>query len=230
MKIAAITGLEAEARIIRRAGFEARASGGGAARTRELAQALLAEGAEGLVSFGIAGALSPHLAPGTLLSPRVVVEEGGVRHLVNEAWRTRVYEALAATRLRVDDGDMLCAAAIAGTRERKAALFAATGAVAVDLESSIVADMATRAGKPFLILRAVADHAAQRLPPAVNVGLDEYGAPAIASVLASLARNPMQIPALLLVAAATRRALAALGSALDEGSIRHGLLAGSIAQ
>jgi hopanoid-associated phosphorylase len=195
-----------------------------------LAQALLAEGADGLISFGIAGALAPHLAPGTLLSPRAIVEEGGVRREVDEAWRARVREALAAAGLHVEEGDILGHAVIATTREQKAALFAATGAVAVDLESSIVAEVAARAGRPFLALRAVADTAALSLPPAVTVGLDENGAPAIVPVLTSVLRNPAQIPALMRVAGATRRALSALVAALDEGPIRHGLAAGSLVQ
>ena len=149
MTIAAITGLEAEARIARRAGLAARASGGIAAGTIEAAEACLAAGAEGLVSFGIAGALAPHLAPGSLVLPRVVVETDGARHDVDENWRARVRDRLIAAGLGIDEGDILGAAEAIATVERKAALHVATGAVAVDLESHIVARAARHSARPF---------------------------------------------------------------------------------
>jgi len=219
MTIAAITGLSAEARIARRAGLRAKASGGIAARTLEAAEACLAGGADGLVSFGIAGALAPHLAPGSLLLPRVVVEADGARHEVDEKWRARVLEGLIAAGLRVAEGDLLGAVEVAASAERKAALFAATGAIAVDLESHIVARAAMRAVRPFLVLRAVADPALRALPPAALDGLDAAGVPALARVLASVARNPAQLPALLRVAGDTRRALFALRLALTAGPL-----------
>ncbi len=217
MTIAAITGLEAEARIARRAGLAARASGGIAAGTIEAAEACLAAGAEGLVSFGIAGALAPHLAPGSLVLPRVVVETDGARHDVDENWRARVRDRLIAAGLGIDEGDILGAAEAIATVERKAALHVATGAVAVDLESHIVARAARHSARPFLVLRAVADPAAQALPAAALDGLDAAGVPALGRVLASLVRNPAQLPDLLRLAGNTRRALFALRSALGAG-------------
>jgi len=63
--------------------------------------------------------------------------------------------------------------------ERKAGLFHTTGAIAVDLESHLVAQAAARAGRPFLILRAIADPASRSLPPAAVNGLDSDGNPAL---------------------------------------------------
>ncbi len=90
MNICVITGLEAEARIARRAGFATRASGGDASRTREAAEEFLREGAGTLLSFGIAGALAPHLVAGALVVPRAVIEENGTRHDVDPGWRSRL--------------------------------------------------------------------------------------------------------------------------------------------
>jgi adenosylhomocysteine nucleosidase len=215
MKVAAITGLEAEARLIRRTGVTAVASGGVAMRTTALAASLLSEGAEALVSFGIAGALAAPLHPGTLLLPHAVVEEDGTRHAVDAAWRARVAQALAVRGLQSDGRDLLGADNAVASATGKAGLFEATGAIAVDLESHLVARAAARAGRPFLVLRAIADPAMRSLPPAAVNGLDADGKPALGRILVSVARHPGQIAALLQLAGDTRRALLALRCAVD---------------
>ncbi len=214
MAIAAITGLAAEARIARRHGLDAVATGGIEAQVLEAAGRLIAEGADALLSFGIAGALAPDLVPGSLLLPRAVIAEDGSRLAVDEARRARAEATLAASGLRAASGDVLGASAPAASSARKEALHAATGAIAIDLESHLVARAASRAGKPFLVLRAIADPASRALPEAALIGLDASGRPALNRVLLSVLRNPRQIPALLRLAGDTRRALLALGSAL----------------
>lgn len=219
MQLAAITGLEAEARIARRAGLKAAASGGVATRTLALAEAALKDGATALLSFGIAGALAPHLVAGTLLLPHIIIAEDGARRRVDETWRARVAAMLQAAGAHAEAGDMLGASEPAASPSRKAELFRQTGAIAVDLESHLVARVAADAKRPFLVLRAVADPASRALPPAAVNGLDEQGAPALGRVLASVLRQPGQIPALLRLAGDTRQALFALGWALKAGPI-----------
>jgi hopanoid-associated phosphorylase len=215
MNLAAITGLEAEARIARGAGFKAMASGGIEANTLSAADYCLRAGADALLSFGIAGALASHLQPGALLLPRGVCEEDGTRYAVDEAWHARVAQMFAGAGLAIETGDMLGAAAAAATTAEKAALARRSGAVAIDLESHLVARTAARAGQPFLILRAISDTAMQALPPAAVNGLGADGKPALGRVLMSVARDPRQIPALIHLAGGTRRALAALTRALS---------------
>jgi len=216
MNICVITGLEAEARIARRAGFATRASGGDASRTRQAAEEFLREGAGTLLSFGIAGALAPHLVAGALVVPRAVIEENGTRHDVDPGWRSRLGNGLAAAGLRAESGDLLGTSVAAASPERKAALFAATGAIAIDLESHIVARAAERAGCAFFVLRAIADPAERALPEAALHGLDAQGRPALGRVLMSVAGHPGQIPALWRLAGDTRRALHALRSVLES--------------
>jgi hopanoid-associated phosphorylase len=208
VRAAAVTGLAAEARLARRAGLEAVAAGGDPARTQAVAERLLAAGAAGLVSFGIAGGLAPDLPGGTLLLPDAVRDEAGGRWAVDPGWRAIVAAALSEGAFV--GGGILGADAVVGEVGRKRALFRSSGAVAVDLESHVVARAAARAGRPFLVLRAVADPGSRGLPPAAVVGLDAAGRPALGRVLGSLLRQPRQIPSLLLVARDTRRALASL--------------------
>jgi len=227
MRVTAITGLEAEARIARHAGLTAIVSGGIAKRTIALAEACLREGADALVSFGIAGALATHLSAGSLLLPHSIVDEGGTRYRVDEAWRARVAATLVAAGMRAEEGDILGAAEAVASPMRKAELFHRTRAIAVDLESHLVARAAAHAGRRFLVLRAVADPASRALPPAAVHGIDEKGAPALGRVLAAVLRDPMQVPALVRLALDTRNALFALRSAVKAGSIANGPMGGA---
>src|ERR1700747_609360 len=131
MKAAAVTGLDAEARVARRAGIVALPSAGIAAQTTAIAEKLLSGGAEALISFGIAGALARGLTPGCVLVPRVVIDESGVRYAVAAAWRMQITLALRGAGLRIDEGDLLGAREAAASPERKAELHRITGAVAV---------------------------------------------------------------------------------------------------
>jgi hopanoid-associated phosphorylase len=219
MRVGAVTGLAAEAKVARRAGIIARPSGSIAAQTTAIAERLLSEGAEALISFGIAGALAPALTPGCLLVPRAVIDETGARYAVDSEWRTQISDALRHAGLRLDDGDLLGAREAAASPARKAELYRVTGAVAIDLESYLVAQAAARAYRPFLVLRAVSDSATQALPDAAVHGLAANGKPALGRVLLSVARDPRQIPALIKLAGDTRRALDALGSALRVVSL-----------
>jgi len=213
MPAAAVTGLAAEAAIARRRGLAAMATAGDAERIEAAMVALVADGADGVVSFGIAGALALELAPGALLLPDAVCDEAGTEFPVHIAWRAHVAAHLRALGMDPVAGLLLGAAEIAAGPAAKTMLHLRTGAIAVDLESHIVATVAQRMRIPFLALRAVADPARFALPPAAAVGLDAGGRVALVPVLRSLLREPAQLPTLLRLAAHTRCALRALSRA-----------------
>ena len=214
MNLAAITGMEAEARIVRDAGFKAMASGGVEANTLSAADFCLRAGAEALLSFGIAGALASHLQPGALLMPRGIREEDGTRHAVDTELHRQAEKILAAAGIAVETGDMLGAVTAAASPAEKNELARRCYAIAIDLESHLIARVAAQAGRRFIVLRAISDSATQALPPAAVTGLGADGKPALGRVLASVARDPRQIPALIHLAGGTRRALSALTQAL----------------
>jgi hypothetical protein len=98
-----------------------------------------------------------------------------------------------------------------------------TGALAVDLESDVVARIAVRAGIPFVVVRAIADAVHRELPPAALIPLSAEGRPKLKSVFASVVRCPRQITPLIGLARETRKALAALA---EPARALHGLVAG----
>jgi adenosylhomocysteine nucleosidase len=152
-----------------------------------------------ILSLGIAGGLDPSLRPGDLIVARHVIAEA--RWPAHEGWSAAIAEATNARRADIAGSDRIIASA-AG----KAALRAATGAAAVDMESAAVA----RLGVPFAVLRAVADTADEALPAAAADGLDEAGNPAPWRVIRALLRRPSDLPGLIRVALRSRTALAAL--------------------
>lgn len=218
MRRAALCGFAAEARLARRFGIEVYATGGVATRARALA-ARVAEDADELLSFGTAGGLLPGLMPGTLLLPRTVIADSGGRFGVDAELHRRTLAVLAEAGLHAETGDVLGLEVIVATRQAKAAHSARYNAVAIDLESIHVAHAACRAGKPFLVLRAVADPAVRDLPPAALVGLHPSGRAAPGRVLAALLRRPGQLPELVATARDTQRALTALRAALGAAAL-----------
>ena len=107
---------------------------------------------------------------------------------------------------------------------QKHALYATTGALAVDMESHIVARVAARHNLPFAIVRVISDGANEALPPAALVGMKPDGGMALGAVLASLARNPAQLPALIRTGIHAGRAFSELRRVGDVlGSLGVGL-------
>jgi adenosylhomocysteine nucleosidase len=96
-----------------------------------------------LVSFGVAGALDPELAIGTLIdATRVVDEQGSV------LWEGEPLGAAGARR-----GTIVGASRIVDDPDERARLRAATGADAVDMESGVLA----RTGRLVGCIRVVSD-------------------------------------------------------------------------
>lgn len=171
---------------------------------RSAAEGLVRARVDALVSFGLAGGLDPSLAPGALVIPEAV------RLATGEA--VSADPALVARFGGPTHRLMIAAEAPVADAAEKAALFAQTGAAAVDLESGAVAEVARSRGLPWAVVRGVCDPARRDLPRAALAALDPAGG-GIAGmrVLAWVLRRPGQVPALLRLArdaAAAQRTLA----------------------
>ena len=122
-----------------------------------------------VVVVGVAGGLSPGLAPGLVVIGRTV-------HGAPEPDANLCRSASRDPRTR--EGVVVSSETILCTAESKARAWAAidrsTPAV-VDLESAAYAEVAARAGCPFVVLRAVCDPAEETLPVDLNACRDESG-------------------------------------------------------
>ena len=201
-----ISGLAVEAKIARAAGFSVVIRAGDRDRTAARVGAAAAQ-TECLVSFGIAGGLAPQLEAGTVIVSGEVVSER-CRWVVEPQYRRRVSEF--ARSIGAVEGPVLGASSILATQMEKTRAWVATRALAVDLESEIVARTATALGIPFIVLRAIADTARRDLPPAALVPLTAEGKPDLLKVFSAVLRRPLQIGAMIGLARETAVALSAL--------------------
>jgi adenosylhomocysteine nucleosidase len=213
--IAIITGLTAEATIAAKLGVPVKAGGGTPWGAEQAAEALVAEGATALLSFGLAGGLDPHFKAGDIMVPMAVVE----------ADRIRPTNAALSEKIGGWFGGMLYAGSeIAVTRDDKAALTQSTLCSAIDLESGAVARVAERHNIPFAVLRAICDPADRDLPPAAVAGLNAKGAIAASRIALSILANPLQIPALIALGRDAGRARQALVRRVFELNNLRGVL------
>jgi adenosylhomocysteine nucleosidase len=204
--VIAATGLQIEARIAARsAGVRAVAGGGDTARLVESVRQLAAEGGEAIISFGIAAGLAPQCSAGACLIGHEVVYEGAC-YSADRAWTASIKKLIgSAVIVRIAGVDRPLA-----RPSEKHALHQASGASAADMESHVVARLGAELAMPFMVLRVIADPAERALPPAALAGMSADGGIDIGAVLASLARSPRQLPALIRLAAEAARGRAAL--------------------
>jgi adenosylhomocysteine nucleosidase len=204
MTILAVTGLTREAEIVGIAGVVAVAGGGDAKSLAEKLDALHGD-IQGVISIGLAGALSPLLKVGeAVIADRIIF--GAEKWRCDERWRV----ALAARLSFAHQGPFAGSGTIIQDAAAKSALHEASGALAVDMESQVAARFAASRGLKLAGLRIISDDARHVLPPAALVAMKPDGGIAIGRVLGSLLRHPSQVPALIRTARASNKAFAEL--------------------
>ena len=197
MTILAVTGLTREAEIAGTTGVIAVAGGGDGAGLAKKLEALHGD-ITGVISIGLGGGLSPLLKVGdVVVGERISFDgplgQGSKIWDCDEAWRVRLMARLPQAHQGVLAGSDV----ILGDPQTKVALYARTGALAVDMESHIAARFAAARGLPFAALRVISDDARHVLPPAALVAMKPDGGIALGRVLWSLVKNPAQLPALI---------------------------------
>ncbi len=228
MTLLVACGLQREAAIIKRVGVIPVAGGGCAQALENKLEDTITEYAStgwhfgAVLSCGVAGALDPKLRPGDVVIGSLFSGEGRSPGLLSAAPATQgsglrrrtLVEWLAEHLPHAHRGTIIGADSIIASAAEKAALYAKTGAIAVDMESHIAARVAERHNLPFAILRTISDTADHALPPAALVGMNPDGSVALGAVLASLARDPRQLPALIRTGRDAGAAFRSLGRAL----------------
>lgn len=146
-----------------------------------------AEGAAGIVSFGMAGALADGLAIGDwAIADRL---HGAVAAACDPAW----VAALAGRLPHAGVGGFFADGRMIDTVAEKLALGERHGALAVDMESHVAAAVAAERALPFAIVRCVSDGARHLLPHAITVSMRPDGGVDGRAMLRSLAADPGQM-------------------------------------
>jgi nucleoside phosphorylase len=158
-----------------------------------------------VVSCGFAGGLDAHLSAGDLVLATSVRGQSGDCLVAPESLRKQA--AAALNGLRLLEGELLTATSVLTAENKRA--FAASGAVAVDMETYALARAATEAGVPWLALRAIVDPAGSSLPPFARESRRGYRWPAMRHAMS----GPRAAMELIRLASDARRA----GAALEAG-------------
>jgi hopanoid-associated phosphorylase len=204
MTILAVTGLAKEAKIVGTAGVVAVAGGGDAIGLEAKLNALHGD-IHGVISIGLAGALSPLLKVGDcVIADRILT--GAENWDCDSGWRVRLESRLPFAQ----QGALFGSDVIIEHPETKSGLHNTTGALAVDMESQVAARFAASRKLPLAGLRVISDDAGHVLPPAALVAMKPDGGIALGRVLWSLLKKPAQIPALVHTARTSNKAFAEL--------------------
>jgi adenosylhomocysteine nucleosidase len=194
-------------------------SGIGSTAAADAARALVKAGASALTSWGMAGGLDPALRAGTIFLPSKVISTDGNGYLTTADWRERLGAAVASQR-PITHGMLLTTSYAIEAVAGKAAAFRETGALAVDMESLAIAQIAAVHGLPFIAVRVIVDTAHDVLPQAV-VAASRSGQVQIWRLIRALALGPTDVSALVRLARRYRAASRSLAAVARAGSLAH---------
>jgi len=172
-----------------------------------------------VIATGLAGALSEALQPGDLVLADSLLLEAERPELAPTTVAippddlARFKAALKAHRLNFATGTVLTAAQILKDGAAKRGAHAASGALAVDMESAAIAAEAHRCGLRFACLRAVLDTVDEKIVGAELAGPDGEVRPLAAAGF--VLRNPAAVVGLARMMRSLNRATAALAAALE---------------
>ena len=192
-------------------------SGIGFAAATRAARALVDAGVAALASWGMAGGLDPALRAGRIFLPSEVISMDGTSLPTARRWRERLAAALGAQQ-PLEGGKLLSSSHAVAAVAEKDAIFRATGASAVDMESLAIAELAAAEGLPFIAVRVIVDTAHDALPRAV-VEAGRSGQVQIWRLMAALALAPAELPAVIRLAQQYRTASRSLISVARAGSL-----------
>jgi hopanoid-associated phosphorylase len=202
------TGMRLEAWIAQQPGIRIVCGANGPVLTALFAGAKSSRDCCGLISFGVAGGLAPNLRPGTwIVGSEVLCGES--RFATDKLWSKHILAAMPDAIY----GTIAGTSSPLAQPDAKAALHIKTGAVAADMESHIVANVATAHRLPMVAVRVIIDPAEHTLPSAAVVSLCSDGTVDIVALMRLVIECPGEFPDLL------RTALYALlaGTALVRG-------------
>jgi adenosylhomocysteine nucleosidase len=191
VEVIAVAGMAFEARIAARAGTPVVCVGNTQKLTKELVSAI-GKDCRGLISFGVAGGLSPELKAGTCIVASAI-HAGSTRFATNENWSSNLLQAIP----RAVRGEIAGVAAPVARPEEKRALHFGTGAMAVDTESHVVASVAAARRLPMAAVRVITDSAHYGLPQCALAAMRADGTIDVAAMIRAIMKSPDELPMLL---------------------------------
>lgn len=186
-----VVGMAFEARIAAGLGVKVICGGDGSNLQPSLARAMAA-GCGGLISFGVAGGLAPYLRPGTCVIGSSILDDDEERP-TDVRWAQRLMRIIPDAV----HGPIMGVRRPIAQSAAKSALHRQTGAIAVDMESHVVARMAAEHEVPLAAIRVVVDPVERTIPRSALAGTRADGTIDPLAVMRSLARYPRDLMGLI---------------------------------
>ncbi|MGQ9455851.1 MAG: phosphorylase family protein [Armatimonadota bacterium] len=144
-----------------------------------------------IISSGIAGALDRRLCSGDIVVAKRVLSEARQGYGLVNCDPVIISLATGGGRHYIGSGDIVSSRHVVRTPEERARMYAATGAVAVDMESYAVGRLCKKKGLKFAVIRAVADTYDDNL---TGVFKDTQASPSLLGFAKQLACRPSSVP------------------------------------
>lgn len=170
-------------------------SGAGPENAAKTSELLIDKGAKRLISWGCAAALSAELKPGDLILPLSLKPQDQVTLSIENSWLNNTINKLSS--LNPITGLLAESITIVATTSDKKLIHNQTGAVALDMESIAVAQVAQKNNFPMLVIRCIADSVDMSLPKAVSYALNKQGDVILSKLLWFLLCHPGELPGLI---------------------------------
>ena len=151
-------------------------SGIGENSAKTAMKSLLKYNIQGVISWGVAGAIDPKLNVGDILISETVLYNDN-KYTSSLSWLNKINQELQNNYSFINSGVIATIQEICSSIEKKASLFENTGASAVDMESGAIAELAQSENIDYLILRVISDNANTVIPDVVIDYTDHLGRP-----------------------------------------------------
>ena len=214
--VIALVGLAFEARIAAGPGVLVVCRG---REPSDLLRLAIGAGCRSIISFGVAGGLAPDLIPGDCVVASAIIDHPAVRP-TDPLWSRKLADMIPDAR----HGPIMGVNSVVSDPADKRKLHAFTRAVAVDMESHLVARLADAHGLAFAAVRVIIDPAHRAVPPAALLAMAPGGSTDVSAMLWEILARPSQVSPLMRLAAdavAARAALVRLRRALGPSFSRE---------
>ena len=195
-------------------------SGIGYDAASQAAEKLLDLNINTLISWGVAGALDATLESGDLIIANSIIS-GDKNNQTTATWQKELLAFFTGKTQKVLNADIYSSREVCATIEDKKMLFEKTKAIAVDMESAAITEMAINNNLDFAVIRSIADKADMAIPDAVLNYTDNLGNPEILKFIGSCLLNPAQIKELLTLAKCYKKALKTLNDTAEALKKQH---------
>ena len=170
-------------------------AGTGPENAHKASQLLIDKGAERLISWGCAAALSDSLKPGDLVIANQLLSEKKQTLSITSPWSRYVQQLL--TSLNPHPDLLVESSCIVGESTDKKSIQQQSGGIALDMETIAIAQAALQHKLPVLVIRSIADPVSMNLPKSISYAQNEQGDIVLSKLLRYLLTHPADLPGLI---------------------------------